>query len=257
MVKIVLFVLLTSFSFGTNANSLIQTIKNVKPSVVGIGVYTPTGQPRNQISGSGFAIGNGEYVATNYHVLPESLDQGLKQRHAVYSGKGKETQTHLATLVGYSKEYDLAILKLDKARLPAMQLADKMYVDEGLEVAFTGFPIASILGIYPVTHKGIVSSLTPTISPVADSRQINIHMLKKLRNPYMVYQLDATAYPGNSGSALYSVTTGEVIGIINKVFVQQSKEGVIANPSGITYAIPVRHLWELMEEHKVPTQSDE
>ena len=38
------------------------------------------------------------------------------------------------------------------------------------------------------------------------------------------------------------LTTGEVIGIINKVFVQGTKENAITDPSGITYAIPVRHV---------------
>ena len=32
----------------------------------------------------------------------------------------------------------------------------------------------------------------------------------------MVYQRDGTAYPGNSGSPLYSPVTGEVVGIITK-----------------------------------------
>ena len=55
-----------------------------------------------------------------------------------------------------------------------------------------------------------------------------------------VFQLDATAYPGNSGSLLYDPETGEVVGIINKLFVKESKEVVLEKPSGITYAIPVR-----------------
>jgi S1-C subfamily serine protease len=76
-------------------------------------------------------------------------------------------------------------------------------------------------------------------------------MLKKLRDPFMVYQLDATAYPGNSGSAMYDAKTGKVIGIINKVFIQESKEAVISKPSGITYAIPVKYLHELLEENNI------
>jgi hypothetical protein len=41
---------------------------------------------------------------------------------------------------------------------------------------------------------------------------------------------------------------GSVVAIINKVFVQQTKEAAITNPSGITYAIPVKYLSELLEK---------
>lgn len=252
MRSLLFFIGLNLLPFTLWASNLVDTLKKVKPAVVGIGIYTPTGRPQAEIRGSGFAIGNGQYVATNYHVLPESLEQSLNQQHVVFAGSGKQVKTIKASVVGYSKEYDLAILKLQNATLPTFKLADDDFVDEGLDIAFTGFPIASVLGLYPVTHRGIIASITPTISPVADSRQMNIHMLKKLRNPYLVYQLDATAYPGNSGSAMYDIESGEVIGIINKVFVQKSKEGVISQPSGITYAIPVKHLRELMIKHKVP-----
>jgi S1-C subfamily serine protease len=50
---------------------------------------------------------------------------------------------------------------------------------------------------------------------------------------------------------MYDVKTGEVIGIINKVFVQQSKETVISAPSGITYAIPVKYLHNLLKKHNI------
>ena len=56
------------------------------------------------------------------------------------------------------------------------------------------------------------------------------------------------AYPGNSGSPVYDVESGEVIGIINMVFVKATRESALSQPSGITYAIPVNHLQSLLEE---------
>jgi hypothetical protein len=41
--------------------------------------------------------------------------------------------------------------------------------------------------------------------------------------------------------------TGEVIGVINKVFVQGTKEAALTQPSGITYAIPANHLRALLQ----------
>lgn len=229
----------------------VEVVAKIKPSVVGIGVHTPTGSPQNSLNGTGFVIGNGQYVVTNDHVLPTILDDDLLQKMAVFIGSGKTAKVREAEIVATSNLYDLAILKVSGAALPAMTLADNDFHPDGSNIAFTGFPIGSILGLYPVTHRGIISSLTPTVVPAASSEKITIQMLKRMRNPYLVYQLDATAYPGNSGSAMYDRKTGEVIGIINKVFVQSTKEGVISTPSGITYAIPVKYLQQVLKENNI------
>ncbi len=238
--------------FSTVAyGNLADTVSLVKSSVVGIGVYTPTGQPKNQLYGSGFVIGDGTYVVTNRHVIAQDLDASLLQELAVFTGKGSAAKVNIAKLIASDIEHDLAILKIAGAPLPALKLAKNDFRREGSAIAFTGFPIGAVLGLYPVTHQGIIAAITPTITPVDDSRQISVAMLRRLRDPYLVYQLDATAYPGNSGSAMYDVKTGEVIGIINKVFVQQSKETVMSKPSGITYAIPVKYLHELLTQHNI------
>ena len=238
--------------FSTVAYSnLADTVSLVKPSVVGIGVYTPTGQPKNQLYGSGFVIGDGTYVVTNRHVIAQDLDASLLQELAVFTGKGAAAKVNIAKLIASDKEHDLAILKITGAPLSALKLAKNDFRREGSAIAFTGFPIGAVLGLYPVTHQGIIAAVTPTITPVDDSRQISVAMLRRLKDPYLVYQLDATAYPGNSGSAMYDVKTGEVVGIINKVFVQQSKETVMSKPSGITYAIPVKYLNELLKQHNI------
>jgi S1-C subfamily serine protease len=62
-----------------------------------------------------------------------------------------------------------------------------------------------------------------------------------------VFQLDATAYPGNSGSPLYDPDTGEVLGVVNMVFVKGTKESALTQPSGITYAVPSSHLEQLLK----------
>ena len=63
---------------------------------------------------------------------------------------------------------------------------------------------------------------------------------------FPVLQLDATAYPGNSGSPVYDPESGDVLGIINMVFVKGTKEAALTQPSGITYAIPASHLQALL-----------
>jgi len=236
--------------FSVNAE-FVDIVAKIKPSVVGIGIHTPTSRPQNILRGSGFVIGNGHYIVTNAHVLPTDLDESLLQKMAVFTGSGKKAKVRKAEVVVKSDLYDLAILKLIGAPLPAMSLSKGGFKQDGSYVAFTGFPIGSVLGLYPVTHRGMVSSITPTVIPVASAEQMTIKMLKRMRNPYLVYQLDATAYPGNSGSAMYDMKTGEVLGIINKVFVQSTKESVISAPSGITYAIPVKYLRKIIKENNI------
>jgi S1-C subfamily serine protease len=250
--RISLMILLTFlFTHGHARAELADTVEKIKPSIVGIGVHTPTSRPQNILRGSGFVIGNGQYVVTNHHVLPTDLDDSLLQQMAVFVGSGKTAKVRKATIVASHERYDIAVLKIEGSPLPALPLGKTTFKREGSYVAFTGFPIGTVLGLYPVTHRGIIAAITPTIVPVSDSRQISIKMLKQLRNPYLVYQLDATAYPGNSGSALYDMNSGEVLGIINKVFVQETKEAVISKPSGITYAIPVKYLLELLKKNNI------
>ena len=123
-----------------------------------------------------------------------------------------------------------------------MTLGSDNYADDGQDILMTGFPIGSILGLYPATHKGMIAALTPDVIPSVNSSQLTMTMRNRLENPFMIYQLDMTAYPGNSGSAIYDADTGMVIGILNKVFIKETKEAVLEKPSGISYAIPVRYL---------------
>jgi len=246
-----LLLIITLFFIPQVKADFVDVVANIKPSVVGIGIHTPTSRPQNILRGTGFVIGNGRYIVTNEHVLPDFLNDDLLQQMAVFIGSGNNAKVRKAEIIATSSVYDLAILKVTGNALPAMTLDNDDFHPDGSAIAFTGFPIGAILGLYPVTHRGIIASTTPTIIPAVSAEQISIKMLKRMRNPYLVYQLDATAYPGNSGSAMYDMKTGKVVGIINKVFVQETKEAVISNPSGITYAIPVRYLHEVLRDNNI------
>jgi S1-C subfamily serine protease len=103
------------------------------------------------------------------------------------------------------------------------------------------------LGLYPVTHRGIVSAISPVAPPALSSRRLSARMIRAIREAYDVLQLDAVAYPGNSGSPVYDQATGRVLGVINSVLVKGTKEAAIKSPSGITYAIPVQFVHDLLE----------
>lgn len=230
------------------AAELADTIEKVKPSVVGVGTLLKIRRPPAKLLGTGFAVANGRYVVTNAHVIPAELDYEKNEVLAVFIGTGKEAIVRPAELLKSDPVHDLALLKVEDFRLPDMKLGKMDTVREGQLYAFTGFPIGAVIGLYPVTHRGIVSAITPIVIPVKSTNQLDAAMIRRLRNPYDIIQLDATAYPGNSGSPLYDVETGTVVGVINKVFVKESKEKVLEKPSGITYAIPVTYVHQLLKD---------
>ena len=120
---------------------------------------------------------------------------------------------------------------------------------EGEAVAFTGFPIGNVLGFHAVTHRAIIASITPIVIPTANAQQLDAKVIRRVQaGSFNVFQLDAIAYPGNSGSPVYDVERGEVRGIINMVFVKGTKEAALTAPTGISFAIPAKYLDALIRQ---------
>ncbi|MCL6414701.1 serine protease [Aestuariirhabdus sp. Z084] len=237
-------------SFATAGSEQFESVvERISPLVVGVGSYLRTRTPAPLLAGTGFVVGDGYHVITNDHVVTKSLTDEVGEELVVFVGKGRSAERRKARLLRRDAEHDLALLRISGTSLPAFPLAENSRtVREGRQVAFTGFPIGVVLGLYPVTHRGYVSSISPVAIPAVSSGQLNVEMVKRLRDPFLVYQLDATAYPGNSGSPLYDPENGELLGVINKVFVKESKESLLERPSGITYAIPARYVRELLKD---------
>lgn len=247
--RIELFLLLSFLIFDCQAGTqLPQTIETVKQSVVAVGTYLPKRSPRGMFLGTGFVVGDGTVVATNAHVIPETLDVEHLEELAVFVRRGEKVGVEKVAVLAEDRVHDVALLKLTSVRLPVLRLGKAGKVREGQLYAFTGFPIGMVLGLYPVTHRGIVSAITPIAIPMLNAGQLNEKVLTRLRDPYPVFQLDATAYPGNSGSPLYEIETGRVIGVINKVFIKESKENILSKPSGISYAVPIEYVQKLLAE---------
>jgi len=200
--------------------------------------------------GTGFVVkvGSDTFVVTNSHVIPKDLDSDGREQLAIFSGSGNSSRQHFARVLKNDPIHDLAVLSYQGTRLPSMTLAQDDRVRAGERVAFTGFPIGAVLGLYPSTHEGIVAAITPVARPVDRGRELSAVQMSRLRRSFDVYQLDAIAYPGNSGSAVYRTDTGEVVGVMNSVFVKESRETLLSAPSGIAYAIPVEHLRDILDE---------
>lgn len=229
--------------------ALPDAIDAIRPSVVGIGTYQRTRSPSTNLEATGFAIADGQHVVTNAHAIPDTIDQERGEQLSVFVGRGRDSSIRRAEPVARDDDADLAILRFEGEPLAPLTLGDASAVREGDFLAFTGYPIGLVLGLYPATHRGIVSTITPLAVPAGRGRELDARTLRRLRNnPPGVFQLDATAYPGNSGSPLYDPISQEVVGVINRTFVQDSRERVLSHPSGISYAVPVDLLDNLLDE---------
>jgi len=129
--------------------------------------------------------------------------------------------------------FDLAVLKVasDKRMFldgfPSLSIADYGEIHEMMEVATCGFPLGEALHnqIGTVTSsftKGMISSVIPAAGVP--------------REHVRGFQLDLTATNGNSGGPVFSVATGQVIGVL---------QGGVVHPhagqpvQGLTKAEPI------------------
>ncbi len=218
-------------------------------SVCAVGTFNPLDNPRFSFRGSGFVIGDTGLVATCWHVLPDaaaSTRPGVSTL-AIGVPSADGLQMVEAELAGSDRGKDLAVLRPRQRMAAGLPLAAGSAIREGGDVALLGFPIGGTLGYRLVTHRGIVASIVASSLPGASARQLDEGAVSRLREgAFELLQLDATAYPGNSGGPVIDLETGQVIGLVDMVLVKGNRESALSSPTGITYAIPVRYLKDLL-----------
>ncbi len=119
--------------------------KEVKPDYEDF-VFAPTG------TGSGFIVGDGKFVITNYHIVQTA------KKIAVRNGTGIVSEAKIAN---YSKEYDLAILKLENPYPKKFAIDSKNFAEPkiGADVISIGFPGIGITFDQPTITQGIISKI--------------------------------------------------------------------------------------------------
>ena len=204
-------------------------IKKVSPSVVQILVtgYGPLEDAergnttavigRQRAIGSGFVIDPSGYIVTNAHVVKGAQRVQVVLPPANADGSldaALSTRTILmpARIVGVSSEIDLALIKVDADKLPALPLATYRKLGQG-EIVFA---FGSPGGLRNTVTMGVVSAVARQTEP--DS-------------PMIYIQTDAPINPGNSGGPLVNVD-GEVVGV-NTFILSQS-----GGNEGLGFAIP-------------------
>jgi serine protease Do len=221
-----------------------EIVAAARPSVLPIGRFDPLASPRFAFRGSAFVVGDGRQVVTCDHVVPAGELPGWVLQRPLPGG-GSEWRK--LNLTARDPEHDLALLALDGDPLPALALAPDDAPREGQDVLVLGFPIGGVLGFQPVTHRGMISSIAPLALPAANAAALRDASIAALRRgAFDILQLDATAYPGNSGGPVLDAGSGQVLGIVSFVLARGSRESALSAPTGISYAIPARWVRALM-----------
>lgn len=243
-----LLLLLTSGNVAAHdyGHVLVGTIKKIKPSVIAVGTYHPLSKPPVTFYGTGFVFTENGYAITAEHVINViSKSGGIDNLYAFFPGVGNSKKV-IAKVITKNIKYDLSIIKLEGSGFNHVKLGDSSNIEEGQQVALCGYPYGPVFGLHPTTHTGIISNISPMAIPVQNTSLLSNRMIKALKDPYVIFQLDCIAFPGNSGGPLFLPETGEVIGVLNSAFVKVTKENNKIS-TGISYAIPINYIKELLE----------
>ena len=190
-----------------------ELVRRVQPSVVSVVVEGGAGQSE----GSGVIWDDEGTIVTNQHVVA-----GSDQAEVVLASGDRIS----ARVEASSRDFDLAVLQVERDGLPAAEFADELPVVGELAVA-----LGNPLGFENTVTAGIVSGLHRSI-PSGGQTPALVDLI----------QTDAPISPGNSGGALVGAD-GDVIGI-NVAYLPPSETGAVS----LGFAIPAPTATQVVEQ---------
>ena len=213
------------------SNTSVAVAEKVLPSVVGITVTYQIsslfgGSSTGEATGSGIIVSEDGYIVTNNHVISS---ESTSSYYAITEATGikvnlyNDSETYEATVVGTDAYTDLAVLKIEKTGLTAVEIGNSDNVKVGEFVMAIGNPLGMD---YSVT-SGIVSALDREIESDDGTT-------------FTAIQTDAAINSGNSGGALVN-GNGQLIGINTMKYAGTGIEG-------IGFAIPISSATGIIEQ---------
>ncbi|MGB9990918.1 Do family serine endopeptidase [Pseudoduganella rhizocola] len=176
----------------------------------------PQQQPEREVQrgvGSGFIISADGYVLTNAHVVA-----GADEVYVTLTDK----REFKAKVLGSDVSTDVAVLKIDGARLPYLTIGDSNKIRPGEWVLAIGSPF----NLENTVTAGIIS---------AKSRDTGEYL--------PLIQSDVAVNPGNSGGPLLNMR-GEVIGINSQIAT------LSGGYNGISFAVPIDEAMRVADQLK-------
>lgn len=150
-------------------------------------------------TGSGFFIDDQGTIVTNFHVID------LAAEITVEAGSGASYP--VTEIVDFSNVYDIAVLRIDMANSPYLEICDTP-VRTGEHVYAVGSALGELTGTFTA---GIVSSVKRTYGKID------------------CIQMDAAISPGNSGGPLVNAY-GEVVGINTASYIRGENLNLAIKP---------------------------
>jgi serine protease Do len=203
--------------------------RRVAPSVVQVTATGYTSTPsvllaRDLSTGSGVIVDPDGWIVTNAHVVEDarSVKVDVQQPDAAPPGSSilrPRSQRLVAKVIGVDRETDVAVLKIERSGLPALELGDSELLHQGQLVMAFGSP----LGLENSASLGVVSAVARQLKP---------------DDPMIYVQTDASVNPGNSGGPLVDAQ-GRMVGLNTMILTQSGgNEGIgFAAPSNIVRTV--------------------
>lgn len=173
-------------------------------------------------NGSGVIIRSDGHILTNDHVVAGADSLTVKI--------GVDELP--ATIVGRDPSSDLAVIKVAKTGLPAIEIGSSADLRVGQPVVAIGSPF----GLDQTVTTGIISALGRTSFTETAEAQITAYT--------SLIQTDAAINPGNSGGALTDAE-GRLIGI--NTLIKTGSE-YVAQSAGVGFAIPIDYAMAIAED---------
>ncbi len=158
----------------------------------GIKVDGGVGYP-DRVIGSGFFIDPRGYLITNYHVISSEVDptyEGFSRLFIRLPSKPDERIP--AQVVGYSRIFDIALIKVEITPAYVFSFTDIRKLDAGTQVYAMGSPG----GLENTISSGIISATGRRFLQMGDALQV-----------------DVSVNPGNSGGPLVD-DRGDLVGVV-------------------------------------------
>jgi len=175
-------------------------------------------QMRNQRSmGSGFIVDSNGYIVTNSHVIGDGTYKSITV--SLIDGS-----TEIGEVLWYDTTLDLAIVKINKTGLPAVELGNSDELKVGEPAVAIGNPMT--LDLERTVTQGIISGLNRSIAFE------NGTVIEPL------IQTDASINAGNSGGPLFNAK-GQVIGI---------NTAKMTSAEGLGFSIPINTAKPIIEQ---------
>ena len=202
-----------SWNYTSEEARRIAVYNKCRDSVVEINAYSSLSDSGQ---GSGVILTSDGYIVTNKHVVGSNTSFTV-----VFSDNTSEE----ATVVGVDSLTDIAVLKVERTGLQAMDFGSA----ENLSVGQIVYTIGNPYGYSWSFTDGSISGLNRMVSTSSSSAVI----------PNMI-QTNALVNPGNSGGPLLN-SSGEMIGLISSIY---STSG---SAEGISFALPVETVLDVAD----------